>query len=74
MRELTSAGINTLAARPGVRRIAVENFLGSMAEYGERAAVGNLRADAASYRWNSATQSAIAAGIKMACKPAKVAR
>ncbi len=66
-RELTSAEIDALASRQGVRRIAVENFLGtldlSIGAYGNRR---NLYQDAAAYRWNAATQNAIARGIEKA--------
>ena len=66
-RELTSAEIEALAGRKGARRIAVENFLGTLnlkiGAYGNRC---NLYQDAAAYRWNAATQNAIARGIERA--------
>jgi len=69
MRQLTNTEIETLASRKGARRIAVENFLSTMGE-DAHAAAGNLAQDAASYGWNGATRAAIAAGIRMARKPA----
>lgn len=66
MRDLTTTEIAKLAGRAGVRRIAVENFLGSLSTETPTQALGNLRADARDYGWNQATQSAIMAGIKRA--------
>lgn len=67
MRPLTAQEIDKLASRKGVRRIAVENFLGTM---GERAldAYANCQADARSYGWNASTRNAILAGITLANK------
>lgn len=63
---ITSEQIIQLASGKGVRRIAVENFLGTIeTNPNERAATQNLYADAASYRWNCATQNAIRRGIKI---------
>jgi hypothetical protein len=66
-RPLTSAEIERFASRQDVRRIAVENFLGSLPpdvpKYGT---LLNLRMDARLYRWSPATVSAIMAGIDLA--------
>src|SRR5271157_2692533 len=72
---LSPTQIEKLAARKGVRKIAVENFLGSLGSLRQIEALGNLFWDAASYRWNAATVDAIKHGIRMAYakpKPAKV--
>jgi hypothetical protein len=71
LRELTGAEIEKLASRKNVRRIAVENFLGSV-HYGDttpREAYHNLQADARSYGWNTATKRAIEDGIELASEP-----
>ena len=71
---LSSTQIEKLAARKNVRKIAVENFLGSLGSLRQFEAYGNLHRDAASYRWNAATIAAIESGIRMAYaekKPAK---
>ena len=65
MRELTNAEIAVYANRPGVRKIAVENFLGTMGTNAIDAA-GNLTMDAALYQWNVRTVTAIRAGIRKA--------
>ena len=63
---ITREQIETLASRNGVRRIAVENFLGTLGLEGSAlAAKLNLRQDARDYKWNAATQSAIARGIDL---------
>ena len=68
-RELTGAEIEGFAAKAGVKRIAVENFLGSldpsMDQWQHEA---NLAMDASAYKWNTATQRAIRHGIKLAYK------
>ena len=72
---LSSTQIEKLAARKDVRKIAVENFLGSLGSLRQIEAFGNLHRDAASYRWNAATIGAIKRGVEMAYakpKPAKV--
>lgn len=68
MRDLTGAEIERFAARKGARRIAVENFLGSMDTVTMTATQHrvNLSMDAGLYKWNTATVSAIAAGITLA--------
>ena len=65
---LTPEKITELASRKGVRKIAVENFLGTLGNEGpagERGALRNMYDDARSYKWNCATQSAIERGIKL---------
>lgn len=69
MKELSDTEIESLANRKGVKKIAVENFLGSLGNAGGiQAELANLRSDAQSYKWNSATVKAIEAGIKKAYK------
>lgn len=66
-RLLTPKEILTLAAGAGVKRIAVENFLSSLDNaLPMQGHLMNLEMDAASYKWNYATQSAIRAGIIIA--------
>ncbi len=65
MRELTTSEIERLASKKGVRRIAVENFLGTMGtDY--HTAKGNLWLDAESYKWNTKTINALLTGIAIA--------
>jgi hypothetical protein len=67
MRALTSAEIEGLASRPGVKRIAVETFLLTLdLPAGYRGNAANARADARAYHWNEATLQAILDGILMA--------
>jgi len=54
--------ITELATRKGVRRIAVENFLGTLGDMTYQEAVGNCEADAKSYGWDKATPGAIREG------------
>ena len=62
---LSASVIDSLASRPGVRRIAVENFLGSAPANLTRAeSAANMRYDARLYRWNEATQEAILTGLQ----------
>jgi hypothetical protein len=66
-RELTAGEIEGLASRDNVKRIAVENFLGTVTVNPDRgAAVGNAFADAEAYGWNRATLQAILTGIDLA--------
>ena len=71
MRQLTDAEVAKFATRKGAKRIAVENFLGTLDEraglYGNRQ---NLYADARSYGWNAATFEAIRQGIGLAFRGA----
>jgi len=67
MRELTMEEIEKLATRPGVKKIAVENFLMTVHHNtAVHTALYNLAMDAKLYRWNRATVNAIRAGIKLA--------
>ena len=66
MRKLTRDEIEKLASRPKVRRIAVENFLGSMPDIDPIYTAMNMHADARSYGWNTATVAAIMTGITLA--------
>jgi hypothetical protein len=69
MRNLTDAEIAKLASRAGVKKVAVENFLGSLyAPAGQSGNVANAYMDAKSYKWNAATIGAIVDGIKLAYK------
>ena len=72
-RQLTQEEISTLAARKGVRGIAVRNFLGSMPLdidwYGN---YRNMLADARCYQWTAATQNAIKTGLDVAFKGKKL--
>ena len=65
MRELTRDEISKLAAREGVRPIAVENFLGTMGTDASNARA-NLQLDARLYGWKTATVKAIRDGIALA--------
>jgi hypothetical protein len=58
--------IEELASRPGVRRVAVQNFLFSLGDMTYEEAVGNLELDARSYRWNKETRRAIGEGLAYA--------
>jgi len=60
---LTSDRIHALASKKGVRGIAVSNFLSSLGGSSLSDALMNLEMDAQSYRWNTATISAIRTGI-----------
>lgn len=62
---LSKAQIDKLASKSGVRRIGVENFLGTLGSMTRYEATQNLYADAASYKWNAATVAAIRKGIEM---------
>ena len=63
---LTAVQIQKLAARKGVRRIAVENFLGTLGHEGSaRAAIYNAHQDGRAYQWNAATVTAIVRGIEL---------
>lgn len=66
---LTPEQIQKLAGRKGVKRVAVENFLGSLAGSRASDAFSNLRQDARDYKWNAATVTAISKGITLAKLP-----
>jgi hypothetical protein len=61
---LIFARIQELASPEGVRKVAVENFLGTLGGMTEAEAMGNLVQDAKSYRWTTLTVRAIQAGIR----------
>jgi hypothetical protein len=68
-RSLTDEEIKVLVATPDARRIAVENFLGTMDVSLPRwMNEGNLDMDTRSYGWNGATVRAISKGIALAYK------
>lgn len=68
-RELTSEEIERLASPAGLRRIAVENFLGTLdLSIGQSGNRRNLYQDAVSYHWNAKTVAAIELGIQWAFK------
>lgn len=60
---ITTARIVELASRKGAKKIAVENFLGSLGDLTYQEAVGNCELDARSYRWNHETVGAIREGL-----------
>lgn len=55
--------IEKYARIPGVKRIAVENFLSTASKNSFFANVKNLEQDARAYRWNYATERAIYDGL-----------
>lgn len=64
MSSLTAERIGKLASRRGVDRIAVVNFLSTIAANKDAmCAWGNADADARSYRWSPETLAAIREGI-----------
>jgi len=71
MRTLTLQEIKLLASRPGIKRMAVENFLMSMGT-NNLITKANLELDAKLYKWNSATIRAIRAGIKLASEGIRI--
>ena len=69
MKPLNATEIEKFASKTGVRRIAVENFLGTLDTIiGYSGNASNMYRDAKMYKWNSATQNAILAGIRLAAK------
>ena len=63
---LTNDKIIELAKKPGVKQIAVENFLITVDHNIDKmSAELNLEMDAKSYGWNQATISAIKEGIRL---------
>lgn len=56
--------IKKQASKQGVKRIAVENFLGTIdMNMSKMEHMANLSSDAADYKWNTATVGAIRTGI-----------
>lgn len=67
MRKLTIQEINDLVNRPGVKSVAVENFLLTVTENKSIvAALLNLEKDRRLYRWNEETVNVIQEGILLA--------
>lgn len=60
---LTLEKIIELAGRNGVKRTAVENFLGTVSGLSYNDAVANCMQDARDYRWSSETVAAIREGL-----------
>ncbi len=67
---LTKDRIDELAAKRGVRAIAVQNFLGSLGTLSKPHALANLEQDARLYCWNAPTIAAIRTGIRESFEPA----
>lgn len=65
MRKLSAEEIGKITAHPGVRKVAVENFLGTMGDDSD-VAYANLELDAKLYRWSAETENAILIGIDLA--------
>jgi len=61
--KLSYARIEALASLPGVKRIAVENFLATLGDLTREEALANLEQDVRSYKWNVQTGRAIQQGI-----------
>jgi hypothetical protein len=68
LRSLTDNEIAKLTTDPSVKKIAVENFCGTMGGQTLGEATMNLQADAKAYKWNAKTVSAIRKGISMGNK------
>jgi hypothetical protein len=68
MRELTGDEIDKFASRPGVNRIAVENFLMSMTDLSRGNAELNCGLDTELYKWSWQTRKAILDGIEEASR------
>ncbi len=68
---LTPEQVEGFASRPGVKRVAVQNFLGSLTSGNSNrsGAISNLFKDAKQYNWDMATVDAIQAGIYAADFP-----
>jgi hypothetical protein len=62
---ITREQIHSLASGAGVRKIAVENFLGTIEGVSKLEASMNLAQDARDYKWNAATRAAITRGIEL---------
>lgn len=65
---LTEDDFQRLTSSPKVRKIAVENFLGSLEGLSRAEALANLSMDSKMYRWNSETVLAIKKGISILFK------
>jgi hypothetical protein len=62
---LTRNEIQMMASRPGVKRVAIVNFLGTLEGLTYEAALWNLDLDTRLYRWDYPTRQAIRDGIKL---------
>ena len=60
---LSMERIEALASQPGVKRLAVENFLCTIDGLTRDEALANLEQDTKAYKWNAATGRAIRLGI-----------
>jgi len=69
LRLLTDKEIDQFVDRAGVKKIAVENFLGSLEGMNAYEAGKNAESDAKVYRWNKETLTAITDGIRVASAP-----
>jgi hypothetical protein len=56
--------IQELANQEGVRKVAIENFLGTLGDMTENEAMANLVQDAKVFRWNTLTIRVIQQGIR----------
>jgi len=61
--KLSMERIEALASQPGVKRLAVENFLCTIDGLTRDEALANLEQDTKAYKWNAATGRAIRLGI-----------
>lgn len=66
IKPLSAETIDNFASRPGVKRIAVENFLCSIHGSSKSDAFSNAKQDARSYKWNDTTLEAIIEAIAQA--------
>lgn len=71
---LTGADLERFASRANARRVAVENFLGTLDGLTYTEALKNLEADRKGYGWKSPTVSAILAGLNFAERRAQEVR
>jgi hypothetical protein len=60
---LTATIIEKLASGKNVKKIAVENFLGSLGDMTYQDALANVECDARSYKWSKETVAAIRKGL-----------
>jgi hypothetical protein len=68
LKALSTDQIEKFAGRKGVKRTAVENFLGTIVGSRSTDARRNLQTDARVYKWNAPTVNAISAGISLASR------
>ena len=68
LRRLSRDEVERLAAKKGIRKMAVENFLMTVHNNeNDWQARQNLALDTRLYNWNTKTVKAIVDGIKLAC-------